>query len=324
MSKLICKDCEQEVDKLNKKGLCKSCSSRIANAKHRNQKYIPLKVLKTTDPELYVKTLNRRKDVLNTQIDSPTHTVLNSKVLDIENEVKSDIQSFLDKKGISSDVKYESIDKLFEWLYVLCQQDNYISNMNVLKSCYDTCIVNYLHELKPQIGNEDPMFYAKVGKKMAIIQSLRTPLDNDLDQYNVIKPVFDYLKKDTHFMTLLSDCRIKLKDLLNKQASPYYLSDAPSLQQYDYVVNPNTEEPIERNLFISSGSKQKFSVSISRVKNLYGNKNYQEFTYNKPVYATDEKSCKEEFNNYFQKAFPNVIYKPNDIIVKPFIEKECL
>ena len=40
---MICKDCGQEVDKINKnKGICLRCVTRMTNAIHRGKEYVPL------------------------------------------------------------------------------------------------------------------------------------------------------------------------------------------------------------------------------------------------------------------------------------------
>lgn len=327
---LICPDCEMEVDKLTKNNRCKQCDIRVTNSLNRGKEYIKLKDLKEINPSEYNRAMSRRKSSKQkNKIESSLKETKSDLTYDLvvigreaKDEVSEDIEDFFRKKGISRVLQNPPLEAIFEWFYSLCQEDNFVKDLDLERQCYDTLIVNYMHELKTP--SDDDLLYTKIGRKIGIIQQKRTPVDNELDKYKILEPVFNYLKKDSKFMQLLQDNRIALLNLLSKQKDPKYISDTPSMQKYDYVMKPVDEsEPIVRK--ISSPNRQnRYSIKITKVKNLYGNPNYQEFIYNRSIFADSPEEAKSDFLNYLRRDFPNLIYNTNDIVVSLYSEKDCL
>ena len=325
-----CPDCEMEVDKLvSTTNTCMFCYKRYQNKKYKGEEYIPLVAIKGSveynramgkrlsriknTEETKPKKVGRPKKQQDNQSNIDNHQFL----ANVEQDVNEDIKDFFKKKCIKDTKDYLPLEIVYEWLYGLCQEDNYINDLDLQRQCFDTLIVNYMHELKTP--TQDETIYARVGKKIATIQQRRTPIDNELDKYNTVKSVFEYLKNDSKFLKILQDNRIALLDLVEKQKDYKYISDTPSMQKYDFVVHPEGDEPVVRK--ISSPHRQnRYRLEITKVKNLYGNPNYQRFVYNKSIFADTEEEAKTNFLNYIKQDFPNLTFNTKDVVVKLYSE----
>ena len=320
---MLCKDCGLDYDELLSNGRCKQCNTRFTNAKHRGKEYIPIVELKYTNPAEYTRAMNKRKNTCNSVPNQKTKVSVKSSIdLEVENEVNTDLESFLKKKGVKVDDNFLPLEVIFEWFYGLCQEYNYMNDLDIRRQCFDTSIINYMHELKNP--SDDINFYAMVGKKIALVQQKRTPIDNELDKYKVVKPVFDYLRKNKDFLTMIQNVRIDLLKLVAEQKDPKYISDAPSMQKHDYVVKPADDSvPVVRKVSVPN-RQNRYSIEIKKVKNLYGNPNYQPFVYNRSVFADSVEEAKSNFIEFLKQEFPNLIYNTKDLVITPYIDKECL
>jgi len=80
---MICKDCELDVKKLNRKGVCPSCAHRIANSNWKGEKYIPIKDLKGTHG--YNIAIAKRLNSGNAKITSKVLDLSKTKKVEITN-----------------------------------------------------------------------------------------------------------------------------------------------------------------------------------------------------------------------------------------------
>lgn len=336
---MICPDCEMETDKLvSTTGTCMFCYKRKQNKKYKGEEYIPLKDIKGTieynrvmgrrnstktkhKPTVAKKPGRPKKATALNEYNTNNYVSLITKIsLEVEDEVKKDIENFFNKKGIK-DTQHIPLEIIFEWFYTLCQENNYIEDLKLEKQCYDTLIINYMHELKADI--QDETTYTKVGKKIAMIQNRRTPTDNELDKFNKIKSVFDYLKNNQEFMSLLQDARVELLKLIEKQKDPKYISDTPSMQKYDFVIQPvNKEEPVVRKIN-NPTIKNEYTIKILKVRNLYGNPNYQPFNYTSTITASSIEEARASFLAFMKRDFPNVTFNTKDVIISLVSKEEA-
>ena len=323
-----CPDCEMEVDKLVHNLRCKKCQVRYTNCKHRNIEYVPLVNIKGTTEYIRAMALRngnkikaKKSKVKETKTSKTTNVIKHSSLA--QDLVNKDIQDYIKNKNITICKNSLPLEVIFEWFYLMCQETNYINDLNDEKIMYDTLIVDYLHELKRPVN--DPAQYAISGEKMAIIQSKRTPIDNELDKYKVIQDIINYLKSNNTLLNMMSKARIELNDLLKKQENPYYLSDTTSLQQYDYVIKPDETKPITRNLAVHKPKQNLYKIKPFKAKNLYGNPNYSDFIYKETISANSIQQAKESFIAYLKRDFSNLIYNTTEIQAILASEyKECL
>lgn len=333
---MLCPDCELEVDHLVKsRGICNACYRRYQNSRYRKIDYVPLKDIKGTSE--YNRAMGKRNGASKRKKSAKTkdykiENVTMKKSMGIidsvAREVNTDIENLFKEKGVDTNINYLPIEIMIEWLFNLCQEINYIGDLSLQKQLYDTLVSGYLHILKnPESDSFSTDDFANIGRKIKIIQDKRTPVDIELDKYNVIAPVFEFLQNNKDFKNLIQDCRIKLKKLLNDTESPVYKTNITSLQNYSFVEPTNSEKIRKLNL-ISSNSVSKrmhnYNIKILKVRNLYGNKNYTEFVYDKTISAVNEDEAKKNFLAFMRKDFSNVIFNESDVIVSEAIGKECL
>ena len=342
--KTICKDCGQDYGKLSKDGICYYCGRRRSNAIYRGNMYIPLiklkgtteynramgkrasaeakrieegrslkqKATKKVTPKKETKIIEEPKEIINIPI-VPSKS-------NAEEAVEKDITKYYTDKGILVKNDFLPLEVIFEWFFGLCQKDNYMIDLDKRRQVYDMLIVDYLHELK-NANLADRTYFADIGEKIAIVQQMRTPIDNEVDKYKVIEPIIQKIQENEELMKLLIDTRIKLLEKCKAQEDPKYISNTPSLQEHDYVIKSVTEAgPIRK--ISKPNLKNKYGIEITSVRGLYGNPAPQPFKYNSSIFADTPEEAKQNFINYLKRDFPTLIYREQDIIVKPWTEPE--
>lgn len=322
---MICPDCEMEVKKLTSRGICTRCYKRIYSCKTKEKEYIPLKDLKGTKE--YNRAMGRRLSSISKKTDEKDYNIVKVDVAkdicistnsnEIKNKLDNDIKNYYTKLGIESDSNYIPLQVIFEWFYGLCQEESYIDVLESKRNIYDTLIVDALHELKANT-KADKKFYASVGERMALIQSKRTPIDNEYEKYLIVKPAFDYLKNDSNFKKLIQDCRINLIKRLEDEANPKYITSTESMKDNDYTIF--SDEIKTRKL--KTEPRKNYYFKIKKVRNLYGNNNYQPFIYTSSITASSETEAKDKFLNYIRYNFSRLAFNVDDIEIalQPFKE----
>lgn len=335
---MLCKDCEMEVNHLvSTTDTCDACYKRMQNCKYRGIDYVPLKDIKGTSEynramgkrlkaaeKNSVKKVPAKRGRKPKKAETKDYIIKNvtSKKDDVILEVENDINHLFEEKGAKQNVNYLPLDLMFNWLHGLCQEDNYIKDLELTKQLYDTLIVGYLHVLKnPESDLFTDTEFANISRKMKVVQNKRTPIDFEIDKYNIVKPVFDYLHNDKTFLDLISDCRIELIKFLNNSKNPTFKSNIESLKDYSFVTEAK-EEKIRK--ISTPKTKISYAIQIKNVRGLYGNQSPQTFKYDKPVYAESVEMAKKNFKSYLKDAFPNIAYRDEDMQVVLYSEKESL
>ena len=341
-SKTICKDCEQDYGYLNNKGICIYCSRRKSNLKYLGKEYIPLAEIKGTveyrraiskRESAIAKSKEKEKEVksLKKKVQTKAEIIAEQKEIDIEtrriksfgveDKVKEDIEKYYNDKGIIVRDDYQPLEIVFEWLFNLCQKDNYMIDLDRRRQVYEMLIVDYLHELK-NVGVADREYFADIGEKIAIVQNLRTPIDNEVDKYVVIEPFIKKIQENQELMTMLQDLRIKLLNKIKNQEDPKYISKTPSLQNYDFVITPVDSAPELVRKISKPELKNRYAVEIAKVKGLYGNPQPQPFNYNGYILADTPEEAKQNFINFMKREFPTLSYVTSDIKISLWSESE--
>lgn len=327
-----CPDCGIEVEKLNKSGICRQCAVRKTNAKYHNVTYVPLIKLKGT-PEYHKAMCRRSRNPVKTKktTSKTTNNIIKSvqsetKSLDLikkkaKEEVLKDIQHFRDKKDIKDLLtNQQQLVAAFDFLYMILNND-LDRNIDLNKQIFDSLMLDYFHEVKPNNQFDSLEAYALHGAKEAYLQELRTPIIY-LDKINsILDKAFALLKIDVNFMSNLKDVKTELDEYLKGLDNQKYLTTTPSMQKYDFVINKDKEEI--RNIS-KPHIQNKYSARLKKVRGLYGDMNYKPFEYKPPIYADTEEQAKEKFVEVLLKDFGSLSYDTDDIQISLYTEKECL
>lgn len=337
MMKTMCKDCGQDYGKLTRDGICNYCARRRANCNYLKKDYIPLIKIKGTAE--YNRAMGKRasseakrieegrsiKQQVNKKKSSkkpgpkPKSEVVDKQVKsNIEEAVEKDLAKYYTDKGILVKNDFLPLEIIYEWFFSICQKENYMMDLDRRRQVYDMLIVDYLHELK-HANLADRTYFADIGEKIAIVQQMRTPVDNEVDKYKVIEPLILKIQENEELMKLLIDTRIKLIEKCKAQQDPKYISNTPSLQEHDYVIKSiNDEGPIRK--ISKPNLKNKYQAKILNVRGLYGNPTPQTFFYSSSLFADSIEEAKQNFLEYMKRDFSTLIYKTSDVIIEPWVE----
>lgn len=331
-----CPDCGMKVEKLNRSGICKPCAVRKTNAKYHNTPYVPLVRLKGTTE--YNRVMGRRLGGLDNLEESKKNSSKNSIVHQTSNtvikktndldyiknkakdEVLNDIKHFKEAKGIKDlMVDYNQLVMGFDLLYMILTND-LDRNIDFTKQIFDSLMIDYFHEVKPNNQFDNLEAYALHGAKEAYLQELRTPVIY-LDRANsIIDEAFALLRLDTNFMSNLKEVKKKLDDFIKDKDNKVYLTTTPSMQKYDFVVNKDKEN---RNISIPH-IQNKYSARLKKVRGLYGDMSYKPFDYKPPIYADTVEEAKEKFIEILLRDFGSLNYDTDDVQITLYSEKEYL
>ena len=323
---MICPDCGIETDKLTKLGTCRACYQRFHGFKNRNVPYVRLIDLKGTKE--YENAMERRGLKYHTKVKTKTKPKATSKELTIEDikkkakdEVLNDINHFKKLKDIKDlNVSQQQLIMAFDFLYMILN-NNIDKSINVHKQIYDSLMIDYFHEVKPNNKDNDLEFYALHGAKEAYLQELRTPI-LQLDKVNnIISKVTALLKMDHNFMINLSDTKKELDDYLKTLGNEVYCTSSPSMQKYDFVIN--RDKP-ETRVVSKPHIQNKYSARIRRAVGIYGDTKAKPFEYKPPIYADSEEEAKEKFVDILLKDFGSLSYDTDDIEISLYTNKEYL
>lgn len=310
---MICPDCEQEVEKLNKAGICKQCATRINQNAYLNRKegtnnpYIPLKDLKNINLSAYNKVMGRRKHKkevkqTNTKISDKTE-----KTSDLRNiyytKVAKDINQAFEDNKISQDyLQYKSLDNWLETLYLLCLDENFITSAKQGESQFNKLACLYKHA-QENLSWDDLTKINDISYAQKALSELRRPTKEILDYYEVLDPLVEYLKGNTLFMKLLNEARVKMIQKSNNHENPGYYTDIESdVVQGDFILG-------------FRDSKTKIYDCTVWCYNLNGNPNRRLFRANNGFYAKNEIDARLRFKAFLADKFATVTYKDKDITI---------
>jgi len=331
MIKTVCKDCGQDYGKLTRDGICNYCARRRANCNYLKKDYIPLIKIKGTVE--YNRAMGKRasseakkieegrsiKQQVTKKKPEPKPKIKEEpKKSNIKEAVEKDLTKYYTDKGILVKNDFLPLEIIYEWFFSICQKENYMMDLDRRRQVYDMLIVDYLHELK-HANLADRTYFADIGEKIAIVQQMRTPVDNEVDKYKVIEPLILKIQENEELMKLLIDTRIKLIEKCKAQQDPKYISNTPSLQEHDYVIKSvNDEGPIRK--ISKPNLRNKYRARILNVRGLYGNPTPQTFEYKSSLFANSAEEARQNFLDYLKRDFPTLIYKTSDVIIEPWVE----
>lgn len=269
-NKIICPDCEMQVDKLvSSTGTCMLCYKRMQNRKYRNEPYIPLVQLKGT-PE-YNRAIERRiksQTKAKSKSESITKTEKETKPTSIKRKVQSPIIQ-------SKILKVEGYD------YIDINSTKILEVIDYLKYCLDN-----VPEMEKQV--------TAMQEEMLLITHQKEQTEGPGDP--------EYEKLSMREYSILK-YRRQVKDAL-----VYLRKIDPRILTNDLEKElEETKEVYEADKYIpkyQSRSKQ-FRVSVN-VGGLHGNSKIELFR--RHVFANDEIAARAYVENYLKTLKNLTIY----------------
>lgn len=318
---MICPDCEQEVDKLTTKGVCKQCATRINQLNYLNKRdgtnkpYVPIKDLKYKDPGVYKRIMERRaskgKNAQPTKVKEikkiePKEVKSTNIKEQYYSKVAKDIEKMFKKTSLNQEyLNHKRLDVWLETFYSLLQDDNFILDAKRGEQIFNDLYILYKHS-QEELDWDDIEQIQELGFAQKALSELRRPTKEILDFYAAISPVVDYLKKDTKFMDLISNCREEMIKKANNHLDPKYYTNIDS-------VIANTD-----NIVVSDDFTKSLKLWYVEVPcyNLFGNKGLDTFKTNRGILAKTESEARLKFKAFLADKFSNVTYQDKNIIVK--------
>lgn len=164
-TKIVCPDCELEVDRLTSSGMCVKCYKRMQNMKCRGQEYIPLKAIKGTKE--YNRAMGRRLATEKRHNDNIKSNTKSKKSLEL-NVVNTEVHKVegYDYIDINSNKVLEVIDQLKYWL------DN-MPKMEQQVTALQEEMLLITHQKTETNGPGDPAYDQLALKEFAILKYRR-------------------------------------------------------------------------------------------------------------------------------------------------------
>lgn len=283
-----CKDCEREVDKLNKDGLCDYCKRRQYNCKMRDKEYRPIKDLKgTTEYSYFLRKLEESNETIEEKQEP-------NEVMAI---VTKDVEKAFEEKNISKEYLNVDLNSFIETFFGLFQENSYYEDTKKAAKVFDYISSDYLHYMESsEWGSEDAEKYMRYEKALL---ELRRPTKNKLVEYEILEPIIEFLNND-YFQDLLEEAREKLIRLSNADKT-YKLK----------LTNVKNDLNMERKF-------KKYRTSVT-CWNLYGQRGAD--TFERDFLARNEEDAKAKLIDFIECNFDSLVYNKADIKVE-LLERE--
>ena len=315
---MICKDCELEVQKLNRKGICPSCAHRLANANWKGEIYIPIKDLKGTHG-YNIAIAKRLKS--GAKLAKKIKEEKEEKVL--KEEVKEN-ESYLEKEEPIQFIKDSTKNQCYELVLQDAKKEfkknnldlNFFKNIDLLSftniflelysntnlyfdskkasNTFNRLEKDYEHNIEFAKW-DDPNLDVKYGMSKALLE-IRRPNQVFLYNYENLKEMLEYLRNDPKFKVILNRLNKKIKE----------------------------GEP---NIYASRASeivaKENFAVKQKQFRcevvgcNLYGNRGHDTFT--RIISAVNEQSALNQLNLLLATQLASFEYKQKDITITEIV-----
>ena len=343
---MICKDCEMEVDKLNKQGICKQCQTRINQLRYRNKKdgtnkpYVPVKDLKNSNKKEdlieYKRIMNKRKSAVKIKSKETTNKVINTQknqeikeLLKQEDIVKKDIQETFDRRGAKFPKDCTSILPIFEQLNVLL--NNYINPYNIAEEILNEMELDYKHAKeyystmyrecllhKNTNVNIDEIKAKKDlwEERHSILLEERRGIKNVLAEYKCAGIFFTELSQDINIKKRFLKYHNNLLNVCNTLSNKEYKAKMSSLvAEEDFCVDLKVDT--------SKQGKNKYQVVIIT---LWRNKRDN---FVKNVYAETEEDAMAQVRRYLESdpekfKFTCLWNESYVVLLEDNTNKECL
>lgn len=303
---MICKDCEMEVSKLTKNGICKQCQMRQYNCTYKGINYIPLKDLKGTKE--YNVAMGKRYGKQGAKIiDLTCKEQAQPEQKEIAEEVEQPkendslkskyyMQVYQDAKKVfdenNLDINFLNKINLKDFIVMLT---NLIENNDAVEDAekalkiFNDLSTDYSHLIENSGWDEESMEKG-YGLQKALLE-LRRPTKDFIYSYNSIKEIIDYLKQDDYLRALID----RVKNSIEKDA----------------MYRPRKSEIVAKEDF---ALKMKKYICSVQCYNLYGSRVRSELK--TTMDAVDEEQAKRKFQKFIIDKFTSIVYKDEDIRIE--------
>lgn len=290
---MICPDCELEVDKLTKLGVCKKCYQRIAQFKYKGKEYIPLRTIKGT-PE-YRQAMNKRvglkvapsKPIISESI----YVSKENKKDEIFTQVSEDVMKNFKDYGLTQSYLEVDISNFIDTFFTLLQEENFMKDCEKAEKIFNKISSDYLHLAENSEWGSYEMNKHLMCEKALL--ELRRPTKNKYYEFKTLEPVIEYLKGNDTFKELLSKAR---EDYMNIQNN-----------DMTYKLKATT---LDNDLGIVRRWK-KYNWHVPCF-NLYGNPGQEDFVSDRPITARNEDEAIRKITQFLDNHF-DITYKPENI-----------
>ena len=330
---MICPDCEEQVEKLTKKGICLHCYRRITQLNYLNKKnntndpYIPLKDLKELNPRAYNSVMGRRHSVkakkeieeqvkvkkTRIKINSTSEKSIEDIKIEYYGKVSKDLDKAFNEAGIDKD--YINHKDLFLWVDIFISLLDTDDTTNFIMQCkkgeqvFNDMFNLYQHE-RENLDWNDLDSINRIGYAEKALQELRRPTKNLLDYYYSVDPIIEHLKEDKELLDLIKIAKSELEAKKRSHEHPYIVTKVES----DLVEAVNTVK--------STQSKSKIYDCTVWCYNLNGNPRKSLFRAKGGIHAKNEVDAKLKFKTFLTDKFASLIYSDRDIEIKEVSSKE--
>lgn len=142
---MICPDCEFEVDKLTKNGICKRCSQRRSDCKYKGKEYVKIKDIKDTPTYKRILANIEYKEKMKNTVQISKNDVIDLKQ-SAKDIVEKDIEDRINKLNLNKDILSLPLEFVLESFVKIFNKD-ILREKNSLKNEYEVFITDRLHRL---------------------------------------------------------------------------------------------------------------------------------------------------------------------------------
>lgn len=334
---MICPDCEQEVESLTRNGICKKCNTRLnqinyLNRKNNtNDKYIPLKELKKTNPAVYKRLMKRRgTSVISSKSESNTKKLLQEDVISVNRKEDDKLKSSVNEKLIRAwkekdcyiDLGSNDINMYYIFLNILKEivtgkfADDSAKILTMI-SVSD----RYKSDMEHRIRHCDIETYEGLqdlitcSKELHFLENIRQDVKDIYDNRVSIMKVATALKESIG-TDLIDNAIGELNKLEEFRKDPKYcpVVDYEMSEKYDWTYEQNINKP----LYADSDKVKNAGAHLYLVScPLIGYKKSQKPTeFTRRVYTTTEQIAISEWKDFVRNNLSGVRYNDSDIKVE--------
>lgn len=329
---MICPDCEQEVEFLTKRGICKKCSARFSNNKYLNKKngthnpYIPIKDLKETNPSVYKRLIGRRnynklsknkkllqKDIII--VDKKNDEKLEKSVSEKLERAWKEKNCYIKLDSSRTNTYYVFLGILKEIVTGKFSEDS--ANMLTMISVSDRYKSDIEHRIRHcDIETEEGLRdIFSCSKELHFLENIRQNVKDIYDNRVAIMKVAIGLK-DAISSDLIDNAISQLEKLEEFRKDPKYcpVVDYEMSEKYDWAYEQNIDKP----LYLQSNKVKNAGAHLYLVScPVTGYKKSQKPTeFTRRVFTTTEQLAKDEWKDFVRKNVSGVRYKESDIKVE--------
>lgn len=331
-----CPDCEQEVESLTRNGICKKCNVRLNQVNYLNKRngtndpYVPIKVLKETNPSVYKRLMNRRVSNKSSSKKTVQKKVLQEDVISVNRKEDSRLENSVNEKlskawkekdcyipleSNNINIYYIFLDLLKEIVTGKFAEDS--AKMLTMVSISD----RYRSDMEHRIRNCNIGTYngledlVTCSKELHFLENIRQNVKDVYDNRLAVMKVVTALK-DSIGVDLIDNSIKELDKLKEFRKNPMYcpVVDYEMSEKYDWAYKQNINKPLySESTKVKNAGAHLYLVSCP----LIGYKRSKiptEFT--RRVYSISEELAIDEWKKFVRENISGVRYKESDIKVE--------